>query len=102
MGSAASGPSHIYQSGDTKTTVDYVVMDIEAASMMLSCCMHRMDDLNTSNHLPMTAAMVYAPLLQDNKRNEQQQPSINWDQVRKNGEIGKYHKGAKQVVSTAQ
>ena len=58
LGSAASGPSHIYQSSDTKTTVDYVLMDIEADSMILSCCTHPMDDMNTSDHLPLTAAMV--------------------------------------------
>ena len=90
LGSTASGPSHTYPSGDTKTTVEYFLMNIEAASMILSRCTHHMDDVNTSKHLPLTEAMIYVPFVQDKEHNEQQQPRINWDQAKKNGEIGEY------------
>ena len=56
----ASGPGYTYQSREVHTTVDYVLMDVEAASMM-SCRTHCMDDLNTLDHLPPTARLAYVP-----------------------------------------
>ena len=55
----ARGPAHTYSSGNTRTTVDCVLTDVEAASMITSCVTHDMADLNTSDHLPITACMAY-------------------------------------------
>ena len=57
LGSCASGMLHTYQSGSTKTTVDYVLMDLEAVSMMISCETVAEDDLNLSDHLPLSVRM---------------------------------------------
>ena len=45
-----TGPSYTYQSGEIKTTIDYVTLDIGAASLMESCGTIQDDDLNTSDH----------------------------------------------------
>ena len=58
-GVLASGPGYTYCNGDVKATVDYILMDVEAASMMTSCCTHPMEDLNTSDHLPLTMSLSY-------------------------------------------
>ena len=34
----AFGPGYTYSSGDTKTTIDYIMLDIDAASLLESCC----------------------------------------------------------------
>ena len=57
----ASGPAYTYCSGETRTTVDYVFMNMEAASMITVCVTHDMEDLNTSDHLPITVSLVYSP-----------------------------------------
>ena len=51
------GPGYTYSSGDVRTIVDYVLMDVEAVSLMSSC--HPMEDLNMSDHLPITACLIY-------------------------------------------
>ena len=45
VGSWSSGPSFTYMSGDVRTTVDYVLADVEATSLMSSCHILSMDDL---------------------------------------------------------
>ena len=59
QGALASGPGYTFCSGDVRTKVDYILMDVGAASMMASCSTHPMDDLNTSDHLPLTACLSY-------------------------------------------
>ena len=57
-GVLASGPGYIYCNGAVKTTVNYILMDVKAASMMTSCRMKDpMKDLNTSDHLPLTVSL---------------------------------------------
>ena len=59
QGALASEPFYTYCSGDVSTTVDYILMDVGAASLMDSCCTHAMDDLNTSDHLPLTVYLLH-------------------------------------------
>ena len=58
QGEMASGPDYTFCNGDVHTIVDNILMDVEAASMT-SCFTHFMEDLNTSDHLPLTVAMIY-------------------------------------------
>ena len=46
-GVLVSGPGYTYCSSDLRATVDYFLMDFEAAFMMKSCCTHPMEDLTT-------------------------------------------------------
>ena len=43
--------------GDTHTTVGYVLMDFDAASVMSSCMIHEVACLNTSDHLPLSVTV---------------------------------------------
>ena len=61
QGILTSSPAYTYCSGETRTTVDYVFMDVETASMITVYVTHDMEDLNTSNHLPITVSLVYSP-----------------------------------------
>ena len=90
LGSIASGHGYTYQSGEVHTTVDFILMDVEAASMMLSCSTYCMDDLNTSDHLPLTARLAYVPRPEGDVQKGQVQPKINWDKARRTGEIDDY------------
>ena len=56
MGNLASGLGYTYLNGDVRTIVDYVLMDVEAVSLLSSCYTHLMEDLNivrppSYNHL---------------------------------------------------
>ena len=59
QGALASGPVYTYCMGEVRTTVDYILIDVSAASMKDSCHTHRMDDLNTSDLLPLTVSLSY-------------------------------------------
>ena len=65
LGSAASGLGYTYISGNIQTTVDYIIADKEATSMLSYCQTRPMEDLNTSDHLPLIAEMIYAPVLEE-------------------------------------
>ena len=53
----AEGPDYTFWRGDTHTTVDYVLMDVDAASIMSSCMIHEVACLNTSDHLPLSVTV---------------------------------------------
>ena len=59
LGSVAKGPKHTYCGGENHTTADYIQMDLRASASLASCLTHEMADLNTSDHLPITASMLY-------------------------------------------
>ena len=42
MGAMASGPAYTFCGGEVRSTVDFVLMDVEAASMISSCTTHEM------------------------------------------------------------
>ena len=56
QGALASGPCYTFCSGNVQTTVDY--LDVAATSMLANCHTHPMEDLNTSDHLPITVSLV--------------------------------------------
>ena len=75
LGSLASGPTYTYCSGDVRTTVDYILMYVESASMT-TCVIYEMLDLNTSDHLSRTVFLVYLTVpMQDASENQNAIPS---------------------------
>ena len=54
---SVSGPNYTYKSGNTDTTVDYILADIEASSCFNSCRIHCDDDLNSSDHLALSVTL---------------------------------------------
>ena len=61
-----------------QTTVDYILADAEATSLMSGCCILSVDDLNTSDHLPLLVDMMYAPCQEDHMEGAVSQ-RIDWD-----------------------
>ena len=88
-GSLSSGPSFTYLSGDVRTTVDYILADVEATCLMSDCCILPMDDLNTSDHLPLLVDMMYAPCQEEHMEGAVSQ-RIDWDQARRSEEMVDY------------
>ena len=62
LGCAATGPLHTFVSSSKETTVDCILADEEATSMLSQCCTLPMEDLNTSDHLLILADMMYVPV----------------------------------------
>ena len=87
QGVLASGPKHTFCSGNVRTTVDYILMDVEAASMVTSCVTHFMDDLNTSDHLPLTASISYDACPGSQDSNPPSFKKIDWIGAEKNGDL---------------
>ena len=53
----AEGPDNTFWRGDTHTTVDYVLMDVGAASFMSSCMIHEVACLNMSDHVHLSVTV---------------------------------------------
>ena len=88
-GSLSSGPSFTYLRGDVRTTVDYILADVEATSLMSDCRILPMVNLSTSDHLPLLVDMMYAPCQAELMKGAVSQ-RIDWDQVRRSGEMVDY------------
>ena len=79
----ASGPGYTFCSGDVRTTVDYILMDVEAASMVVSCRTLPMEDLNTSDHLPLTVGLYCCAYSGSQNEGMGRQLRIDWDEARR-------------------
>ena len=80
-GSLSSGPNFTYLSDDVRTTVDYILADVEATYLMSDCRILPMDDLNTSDHLSLLVDMMYAPCQAELMKGAVSQ-RIDWDHTR--------------------
>ena len=59
LGSLATGSNYTYISGDVHSTVDYVFADAGAIiSLMSGCVVAEMENLNTSDHIPITVNLM--------------------------------------------
>ena len=57
LSEVAHGPHHTFQSGDVS---DYIMLDVNVASLMVSCGTLEDDDLNTSDHLPQSVQLEFS------------------------------------------
>lgn len=62
LGSIATGSNFTYFSGSSRTTVEYIFSDAGAVSLMSSCCTLPVEDLNTSDHVPIVANICLSQL----------------------------------------
>ena len=92
QGALASGPGYTYCTGEVRTTVDYILMDVGAVSMMDSCYTHPMDDLNTSDYLPLTVSLSYDVCLSVQSRNNDtlRFKRIDWVEAEKSGALDEF------------
>lgn len=58
LGCLSYGDSYTFKSGTVTMTVDYVMMDLAAASMMEICETLQDAELNLSDHLPLLVTLV--------------------------------------------
>ena len=58
LGSLATGSNYTYFSSDICSTVDYVFADGGDISLMSGCVITEMEDLNTSDHIPITVNLM--------------------------------------------
>ena len=92
QGALASGPVYTYCSGEARATVDYILMDVSAASMMDCCRIHPMDDLNTTDHLPLTVSLSYdvCSIMKSGNNDTLRCKRIDWVEAEKSGALDKY------------
>ena len=84
LGSLSSGPTHTYSSGGHSTTIDYIIGNTALAELLLSCKTLNDDPLNTSDHLPILAKLVFQQqLLLDDM--SVKPPRLNWDLASNDG-----------------
>ena len=74
----ATGPSYTCKSGVTTSTIDYIFMDVGAASHLAGCATLSWDDLNTSDHLPQLASLK---ILAGRRGEIEAGDRVNWDKV---------------------
>ena len=85
QGALASGPRYTFCSREVQTTVDYILMDVVATSMLASCHTHQMEDLNTSDYLPITASLVCDA--SQRKDSSQTCKRIDWAEAERSGAL---------------
>ena len=56
--SLATGSNYTYFSSNICSTLDYVFADAGAISLMSACVVAQMEDLNTSDHVPITVNLM--------------------------------------------
>ena len=80
LGSLTSGETYTYRSGSTTTTVDYVLMDLDAVSLLRSCETLSEADLNMSNHLPLDVDIMCGSVgrLEEGIQSQRYEWSIWW------------------------
>ena len=94
----ATGPPYTYISGNSMTTVDYIIATMDATSMVSSCKTLPMADLNTSDHLPLIAELAIECLVETQSGGDLTL-CFDWDQAIKSGEINEYHRSVTQQLS---
>ena len=83
----ASGPCYTYHSGNKSTTVDYIFTDIEASSCIEKCWTHDEVDLNTSDHLPISALLRLTCSGKSQSESSHDWIRIDWSKAQKCGDI---------------
>ena len=60
-------------------------MDVEAVSLLSSCHTHPMEDLIMSDHLPITACLMYEGCSVDQSCNVSRELRVDWAQAHRSG-----------------
>ena len=81
-----TGPGYTYMHAVSRTTVDYVLLDVGAASMASSCTVHEMEDLNTTDHLPISVEFSWT-LEKTNQPWDFQWEMIDWRMSKRDGAL---------------
>lgn len=97
LSECAFGPSHTFQRGDTCTTIDYIMMDVGAASLLDSCGTLDDNDLNTSDHLPQSVQLEFP--CKPTEAPESGRIIINWSNIESSGALTPYQSEVNAIVT---
>ena len=99
LGCLASGPRYTYCSGEKHTIVDYILTDVDAAELVSSCRTLNKEDLNTSDHLPLTDSLMYEERGSVPATYFNNPLKINWDQACKDGSLDVFKAEAESYLT---
>ena len=74
----SEGPAYTFWNSTSETTVDYIIGDVEAASLMSLCYIHPQAPLNTSDHLPVSTILNLAMPAETPSSPSLSCPKVNW------------------------
>ena len=90
LSKTASGPECTFHSGDKFTTIDYILMDVEASSCIDRCWTHEDDDLTQSDHLPLSVKLSCSVTTQQ---------AQDWTKASKSGALTSFQNVLKDRLS---
>ena len=97
LSSTTSGQEYTFHSGDRFTTVDYILTDVEASSCVDQCWTHEDNELNQSDHLPLSAKLSCGvPTQQEHDSNW---IKIDWSKAEKSGVLTSFQDVLKDRLS---
>ena len=96
----AKGGGRIKCSATHTTTVDYVLMDLAAASMMESCETLSKVELNLSDHLPLSVTLGCDPSCSIEQK--AQFDGVDWQNARARGALADYEKEVRERMGAFQ
>ena len=92
----SSGPSYTYFNSEHRTTVDYCLLDSNAAHMLQECTTLDHHPLNLSDNLPISANLDLISLLQIRSTTP---PKINWKKATLDSSIITYQQRVNTELS---
>ena len=95
--SIATGPKYTYFSGQTTTTVDYILISPELAPSVNSCTTLAHAPLNVSDHLPISIS-ICTPYT-NSLHCEPSHSTINWSKASEDGSIEHYSRQVRCAIA---
>ena len=79
LGEDTGGPVYTYCSGDTRRTIDYILVNQSASYLVSTTSIHDDHPLNTSDHLALSAVLEVSVDHSRNGNHANQRPRVNWE-----------------------
>ena len=92
----AHGPDYTYFSGEWRTMIDYIFLDVSLAHSVAKCYIHGHHSLNLSDHLPVSISLQLDVLTEPTSCS---QSKINWPKSGHRGKTQAYAVEVSKIVS---
>ena len=96
LSASATGPLYTFESGDSQTTVDYIITNFEASHLVQSCATLDPSPLNCSDHLPVSVTLKFQSTL---LARESSIPRINWEKAKASNLMHDFQNEVSNIVS---
>ena len=93
------GPSYTFWNSTSETTIDYIIGDADTSSSMVHCFTHEVADINTSDHLPITAVFNLPNTSSSTPVADMGQKKINWAQAMKSPKMSVYKDSVTALIN---